>query len=138
MCNFFAVTVVFSTLEDVLLSVGTHLADEVFPTCLYREDIHFRCYILTWYVSGRGDKIEINCSCGHPDTVKDMVACDGCDQWFHLSCVDVEYAPGDWFVQIVNDSDYFFCSDKLLIALSILQVYLIVLSTLKKKYIMFQ
>ena len=43
--------------------------------------------------------IEINyCICGHPDTFEDMVACDGCDHWFHLSCVDMEDAPqGDWF-----------------------------------------
>ena len=42
--------------------------------------------------------IEINCTCGRPDTFDDMVACDGCNHWFHLSCVDMEDAPqGDWF-----------------------------------------
>ena len=43
--------------------------------------------------------IEINCTCGRPDTFDDnMVACDGCNHWFHLSCVDMEDAPqGDRF-----------------------------------------
>jgi hypothetical protein len=41
---------------------------------------------------------EINCICGRPDMFEDMVACDGCDHRFHLSCVDMEDAPqGDWF-----------------------------------------
>ena len=47
--------------------------------------------------------IEVNCKCGHPDSFQDMVACDGCDHWFHLSCVSMEVAP--WaigFVQIVR------------------------------------
>ena len=34
--------------------------------------------------------IEIHCTCGRPDTFDDMVACDGCDHWFHLSCVNME------------------------------------------------
>ena len=42
--------------------------------------------------------IEIHCTCGRPDTFDDMVACDGCDHWFHLSCVNMEDIPqGDWF-----------------------------------------
>ena len=42
--------------------------------------------------------IEIHCTCGRPDTFDDMVACDGCDHWFHLSCVNMEDVPqGDWF-----------------------------------------
>lgn len=35
--------------------------------------------------------IKINCSCGCPDTVEDMVVCDGCDKFFYLSCVDMEF-----------------------------------------------
>ena len=31
-------------------------------------------------------------------TFEDMVACDGYDHWFHVSCVDMEDAPqDDWF-----------------------------------------
>ena len=39
--------------------------------------------------------IEIHCTCGCPDTFDDMVACDidGCDHWFHLSCVNMEDVP---------------------------------------------
>ena len=28
--------------------------------------------------------IDINCSCGRPDSWQDMVGCDGCNMWYHL------------------------------------------------------
>ena len=32
-----------------------------------------------------------------PESFKDMVACDGCDHWFHMSCANLMSASqGDW------------------------------------------
>ena len=42
--------------------------------------------------------VEVNCSCKRPDSFENMVACDSCDQWFHLSCVNLKCPPeDDWF-----------------------------------------
>lgn len=36
-----------------------------------------------------------NCRfCQEKDDKEDMVACDDCDRWFHLSCVDLFEKPG--------------------------------------------
>ena len=42
--------------------------------------------------------IHINCSCGRPDSVDQMVQCDTCDAWFHFECAHLQGVPeGDWF-----------------------------------------
>ena len=42
--------------------------------------------------------VEVNCVCQRPDTFEDMLACDGCDKWMHLSCAKVKEAPEeDWY-----------------------------------------
>uniref|UniRef100_A0A0N5AT98 PHD-type domain-containing protein n=1 Tax=Syphacia muris TaxID=451379 RepID=A0A0N5AT98_9BILA len=42
------------------------------------------------------------CSVAYVDGGTDMVCCDGCDNWFHWSCVGLLVAPPentDWFCQ---------------------------------------
>ena len=50
--------------------------------------------------------IEVNCSCGKPDSWQDMVACDGCNKWFHLDCSGLNLVnsipDGDWFCPVCS------------------------------------
>ena len=40
-------------------------------------------------------QIELFCTCLMPETFDDMVACDQCEQWYHLKCVGLSVAPQD-------------------------------------------
>lgn len=31
--------------------------------------------------------------CMQPDTIEDLVACDECDRWFHITCANIEHRP---------------------------------------------
>ena len=47
--------------------------------------------------------IEVSCSCGKPDSWQDMVACDGCNKWFHIDCSGLNSIPdGDWFCPVCS------------------------------------
>ncbi|RPA85914.1 hypothetical protein BJ508DRAFT_204587, partial [Ascobolus immersus RN42] len=35
------------------------------------------------------------CICRLPDTGRWMIACDGCDDWFHGACVNIPETQGD-------------------------------------------
>ena len=42
--------------------------------------------------------IPVNCECRMPDSKEEMVACDGCDKWYHFTCAGFDVPPpGDWF-----------------------------------------
>ena len=36
---------------------------------------------------------ELHCTCGMPETFDDMVKCDLCEKWFHLSCEGIISIP---------------------------------------------
>ena len=40
-------------------------------------------------------EIELFCTCEMPQTYDDMVECEQCDNWFHLSCVGLSNAPNN-------------------------------------------
>ena len=40
-------------------------------------------------------EIEFFCTCEMPQTYDDMVECEQCDNWFHLSCVGLPNAPNN-------------------------------------------
>jgi COMPASS component SPP1 len=42
------------------------------------------------------------CSCRRPDDGNLMVACDGCDEWFHAACVNITEEEAE-------ESEEFFC-----------------------------
>ncbi|CAG2233949.1 unnamed protein product [Mytilus edulis] len=51
--------------------------------------------------------ISINCDCGKPDTIEDMVGCEGktgrkmCDVWTHRSCAKKNMMRGNsWFCEV--------------------------------------
>lgn len=42
--------------------------------------------------------VRLYCDCRLPESFDNVVACDGCDKWFHYKCVDfTSYHVGDWF-----------------------------------------
>ena len=42
--------------------------------------------------------IPLYCDCRLPESFDNVVACDGCDNWFHYRCVDFNTCHvGDWF-----------------------------------------
>ncbi len=48
--------------------------------------------------------VQVNCKCRKPDTAEDMVACDRCDSWLHLSCANITNAPeGEWMCSHCNE-----------------------------------
>ncbi|CAG2232922.1 unnamed protein product [Mytilus edulis] len=50
--------------------------------------------------------ISINCDCGKPDTIEDMVGCEGktgrkmCDVWTHRSCAKKNMKENSWFCEV--------------------------------------
>ncbi|CAG2188432.1 unnamed protein product [Mytilus edulis] len=50
--------------------------------------------------------ISINCDCGKPDTIEDMVGCEGktgrkmCDVWTHRSCAKKNMKGNSWFCEV--------------------------------------
>ncbi|KAK3915980.1 Transcriptional regulatory protein PHO23, partial [Frankliniella fusca] len=50
--------------------------------------------------------VKINCPCRLPDIFDDLVGCDNCDKWFHLSCVNLKSLPeGEWFCSSCPKAD---------------------------------
>ena len=42
--------------------------------------------------------IPVYCQCSRPDSLDEMIQCDGCDAWFHFQCAHIKRAPdSDWF-----------------------------------------
>ena len=40
-------------------------------------------------------EIEVFCTCDMPECLDNMIMCDGCEEWFHLSCVGLKAPPPD-------------------------------------------
>ncbi|XP_064537524.1 uncharacterized protein Taf3 isoform X2 [Drosophila montana] len=66
------------------------------------------------YVDADGYRIWICPACGKVDDGSAMIGCDGCDAWYHWTCVGILVAPNDnedWFCRVcitkkkVNGSD---------------------------------
>ena len=34
--------------------------------------------------------IPVYCHCGRPDSLDEMIQCDGCDTWFHFQCAHIK------------------------------------------------
>ena len=44
--------------------------------------------------------IDVFCACGRPDCWGNMLACNRCNAWMHLSCARLRVAPpGEWMCQ---------------------------------------
>ena len=41
--------------------------------------------------------IPVYCHCGRPDSLDEMIQCDGVDTWFHFQCAHIKRADSDWF-----------------------------------------
>ena len=37
--------------------------------------------------------VEVFCNCEMPECLDNMIQCDGCEEWFHMSCVELEPPP---------------------------------------------
>ena len=37
--------------------------------------------------------VEVFCNCEMPECLDNMIQCDGCEEWFHMSCVELEIPP---------------------------------------------
>lgn len=53
------------------------------------------------------DSEELYCVCRKPDTGQLMVACDGCDEWFHFKCMDIDIK----YKELVNNYYCKFCDE---------------------------
>ena len=44
-------------------------------------------------------EIELYCECNMPEVYDDMIQCDECEEWFHLSCVGLQTPPAEseWY-----------------------------------------
>ena len=42
---------------------------------------------------GYHQDIEEFCNCEMPECLDNMIQCDGCEEWFHMSCVGLEIPP---------------------------------------------
>ncbi|EDV90972.1 GH23929 [Drosophila grimshawi] len=55
------------------------------------------------YVDAEGYRIWICPACGKVDDGSAMIGCDGCDAWYHWTCVGIHVAPNDnedWFCRV--------------------------------------
>ncbi|SPP89007.1 transcription initiation factor TFIID subunit 3 isoform X1 [Drosophila guanche] len=55
------------------------------------------------YVDAEGNRIWICPACGKVDDGSAMIGCDGCDAWYHWTCVGITVAPkdnDDWFCRV--------------------------------------
>ncbi|XP_043069605.1 uncharacterized protein Taf3 isoform X2 [Drosophila bipectinata] len=55
------------------------------------------------YVDAEGNRIWICPACGKVDDGSAMIGCDGCDAWYHWTCVGITIAPkdnDDWYCRI--------------------------------------
>ncbi|XP_022217521.1 transcription initiation factor TFIID subunit 3 isoform X2 [Drosophila obscura] len=55
------------------------------------------------YVDAEGNRIWICPACGKVDDGSAMIGCDGCDAWYHWTCVGINVAPkdnDDWFCRV--------------------------------------
>ncbi|XP_077287022.1 uncharacterized protein LOC143911836 [Arctopsyche grandis] len=53
-----------------------------------------------YYTDPQGNKVWICPACGRPDNGTPMIACDGCDGWYHWICVGIHVEPAnseDWY-----------------------------------------
>ena len=65
-------------LQDPVLGDGNHYI----PNVNEGMQIHHR-------------EIEVFCTCDMPECLDNMIMCDGCEEWFHLSCVGLKAPPPD-------------------------------------------
>ena len=50
--------------------------------------------------------IRLFCSCSRPECWDDMIQCELCDEWFHLTCEGLETAPeGEWLCRVCRPPD---------------------------------
>ena len=50
--------------------------------------------------------IRLFCSCSRPECWDDMIKCELCDEWFHLTCEGLETAPeGEWLCRVWRPPD---------------------------------
>jgi len=41
--------------------------------------------------------LQLYCMCRMPDDGREMVQCDRCDSWYHVSCVGLDNTARDWY-----------------------------------------
>ncbi|XP_032311788.1 uncharacterized protein LOC6505487 isoform X2 [Drosophila ananassae] len=65
------------------------------------------------YVDAEGNRIWICPACGKVDDGSAMIGCDGCDAWYHWTCVGIEIAPkDDWYCRVCITKKKNQCSEK--------------------------
>ena len=47
--------------------------------------------------SGRPPPKSVHCLCGFPVGRGFLIACDGCERWFHGACVSMDFSSSEWY-----------------------------------------
>ncbi|KAH8272442.1 hypothetical protein KR044_002967, partial [Drosophila immigrans] len=84
--------------QKVVLSPSTHTEEELSVSSQNADSKR-----PSSYVDAEGYRIWICPACGKVDDGSAMIGCDGCDAWYHWTCVGIFVAPNDnedWFCRV--------------------------------------